>query len=742
MRKTSHSVPLRALAVLMAFTAGLSQAQAAIPAEERQFLLDFFAQTGGVNWQEKTGWGGSAGMECNWQGVTCTGDNVTELNLSNNNLSGKLPSLDALTQLKKLDVSYNSLTGSIPDLSKLSNLQDFSVNNNQLSGAIPDLSALVNLLDFRVYHNALTGTIPDLSKLTKLKVFMAYENQLNGAIPDLANLVNLQYFEVHDNQLSGALPDLSKVGSASSEDVYFRAYNNQLSGPLLDAVKMGKVHEFSVSFNQLTGAIPDLSSLSALRVYNVRDNLLNGTVSGVSPSLYQAFICGNSLQKSSSDALNIDWGTVNYSGTVKTPDWFACQKVALTGVNLSPNVLAFAGKATLSPTPANASLGTCTSSNPAIASVSGTTVTAGSTAGSVTVTCSGKSAAVTVGLPPPPTLTGIALESVGTILQFGQKANLVAQPVGADLGVCSSSDSSLLQVNGRQVTAQSRAGTASVACQGKRLSLIVAPARSISVTGKARVRPQVIMAGIDPMLIHHQDSSFKVFALVRPGQAEVTAVDLKTGDASFSQPLNFVGTYKNGDQLWSFALNFPAGTFNQEAVLSDLFGSKAEQFHFKVLSKDQNEHRFPGFLVDTLPLNTNPAASPGIAVVADPQDAPVKREWPQVLAAGFDPQLIDFDDTSFNVVAIVRPGINAVQTVTLAQNGGGFSQGMQLLGSLPNGDLVYGYTLNYPKATFASKTEAADLFGSMSGQFRILASDQNANQHAFPELLIGNFPLR
>lgn len=39
-------------------------ARAAIPASERQALLDLYASTNGAGWTTKTNWNGAAGTEC------------------------------------------------------------------------------------------------------------------------------------------------------------------------------------------------------------------------------------------------------------------------------------------------------------------------------------------------------------------------------------------------------------------------------------------------------------------------------------------------------------------------------------------------------------------------------------------------------------------------------------------------------------------------------------------------------
>jgi hypothetical protein len=67
-----------------------------------------------------TGWSSCSGAfldPCSCGGVTCADGDITELDLSTNNLKGTIPSsLAWLTQLTDLDLRYNDLTGLVPPL--------------------------------------------------------------------------------------------------------------------------------------------------------------------------------------------------------------------------------------------------------------------------------------------------------------------------------------------------------------------------------------------------------------------------------------------------------------------------------------------------------------------------------------------------------------------------------------------------------------------------------------------------
>ena len=101
------------------------------------FLFCISSATDGCDWISNSDWLGDDDY-CNWQGVTCTEDTnsqgfeVTEINLSNNNLVGFIPSsIGGLFNLERLDLSKNSLNGIIPtNLGLLASLEVLSLERN------------------------------------------------------------------------------------------------------------------------------------------------------------------------------------------------------------------------------------------------------------------------------------------------------------------------------------------------------------------------------------------------------------------------------------------------------------------------------------------------------------------------------------------------------------------------------------------------------------------------------------
>ncbi|MES2734406.1 MAG: PA14 domain-containing protein, partial [Bacteroidota bacterium] len=153
--------------------------------------------------------------------------------LSNNQLSGSLPtSLGKLTALQYLDLSYNQLSGSIPaELGNLIALEELSFYENQLSGSLPaELGNLSVLQTLNLSKNQLSGSIPEnVGNLPALSYLELSYNQFISLPLFSASISNGLY--VNYNRLTFESLELNKdnLAAYSPQDSVGAAANPTIS---------------------------------------------------------------------------------------------------------------------------------------------------------------------------------------------------------------------------------------------------------------------------------------------------------------------------------------------------------------------------------------------------------------------------------------------------------------------------------------------------------------------------------
>lgn len=171
---------------------------------------------------------------CQWRGVKCGQGRVVRFAPEGFGLRGYFApnTLTRLDQLRVLSLHNNSLSGPIPDLSALFNLKSLFLDQNSFSGIFPpSILSLHRLRILVLSHNNLTGVIPaGLSGLDRLSFLLLEWNQFNGSVPPL-NQPSLLAFNVSGNNLTGSIPvtpTLSRFGVSSFSS------NPDLCGEIID----------------------------------------------------------------------------------------------------------------------------------------------------------------------------------------------------------------------------------------------------------------------------------------------------------------------------------------------------------------------------------------------------------------------------------------------------------------------------------------------------------------------------
>ncbi|AES72102.1 putative protein kinase RLK-Pelle-LRR-I-1 family [Medicago truncatula] len=114
-----------------------------------------------------------------WEWVNCstaTPARITNINLSGRNLTGEIPrELNNMEALTELWLDRNLLTGQLPDMSNLINLKIMHLENNKLTGPLPTyLGSLPGLQALYIQNNSFTGDIP--AGLLSTKITFIYDD--------------------------------------------------------------------------------------------------------------------------------------------------------------------------------------------------------------------------------------------------------------------------------------------------------------------------------------------------------------------------------------------------------------------------------------------------------------------------------------------------------------------------------------------------------------------------------------
>ncbi|KAL4379964.1 hypothetical protein GQ457_02G033920 [Hibiscus cannabinus] len=202
---------------------------------------------------------------------------LTNLNLGNNNLTGKFPPSLGHTSLTLLNLRNNSMFGELPSaLQNCTGLVILDLSENHFSGSVP----------------AWMG-----DKLFRLVVLRLRSNNLDGHIPHkICALPYLQNLDLAHNNISGAIPkcfsNLSEMATKDQDYGYLESLYLELGEPFYFSASLvlkGREDEYGstlrlvtsmdLSVNSLTGEIPEeLGTLIGLISLNLSRNLLTGSI--------------------------------------------------------------------------------------------------------------------------------------------------------------------------------------------------------------------------------------------------------------------------------------------------------------------------------------------------------------------------------------------------------------------------------------------------------------------------------
>ncbi|EOY29538.1 Leucine-rich repeat receptor-like protein kinase family protein [Theobroma cacao] len=213
--------------------------------------------------------------------------NLTSRKLSNNNISGQIPSeFVKATKLQVCDLSSNNLVGEIPkELGELQLLFNLTLNDNHLSGSIPpEIGMLSDLMSLNLAANNLNSSIPgQLSMCEKLIELNLSNNILSGEIPsELGSLSFLEILDLSQNFLVGKIPE--QVGNLKTLEKLNLSHNKLLGFIPSTFADMLSLTSVDISYNQLKGLLPDIKAFHEASFEAFRNNkALCGNITGLEP---------------------------------------------------------------------------------------------------------------------------------------------------------------------------------------------------------------------------------------------------------------------------------------------------------------------------------------------------------------------------------------------------------------------------------------------------------------------------
>jgi len=184
-----------------------------------------------------TNWAPQNGDPCgqSWLGVTCSGSRVTTIKVPGMGLKGTLGyNMNLLTELSELDVSNNNLGGSDIPYNLPPNLERLNLEKNNFIGTLPySISQMAALKYLNLGHNQLSDINVMFDQLTNLTTLDFSYNSFSGNLPESFNsLTSLSTLYLQDNQFTGTIDVLTDLPLTD-----LNVANNQFSGSIPDKLK-------------------------------------------------------------------------------------------------------------------------------------------------------------------------------------------------------------------------------------------------------------------------------------------------------------------------------------------------------------------------------------------------------------------------------------------------------------------------------------------------------------------------
>lgn len=264
-------------------------------------LFSLYTNTSGDSWTDNTDWLTNYDI-CVWNGVTCSGGVVTELDLNTNNLDGIIPTdIDDLANLTLLDLSSNSLTSALPgQIGNIGPLVTLDISGNAgLTGNIPNnLTSLGSLTTFdfsstdlcEPQDSAFLAWVGSIITYTDSGILCEIDCSSTETTVDQAECEAL--FSLYNNTTGDSWNDNTNwlidydvctwfgVTCSGGHISDIALSSNNLDGSVPSQIgNFPYMTDLDLSTNSLTGSLPNqMTGLVNLLTFNMADNTLSGAL--------------------------------------------------------------------------------------------------------------------------------------------------------------------------------------------------------------------------------------------------------------------------------------------------------------------------------------------------------------------------------------------------------------------------------------------------------------------------------
>ncbi|XP_062146820.1 plant intracellular Ras-group-related LRR protein 5-like [Alnus glutinosa] len=193
---------------------------------------------------------------------------VTEMDLSENNIMALPATIGGLRALTKLDIHSNQLINLPESFGELINLTDLDLHANRLRSLPASFGNLINLINLDLSSNNFTHLPETIGNLSCLKRLVVETNELEELPYTIGSCSSLEELRLDFNQLK-ALPEA--IGKLECLKILTLHYN-RIKGLPTTMGNLFNLMELDVNFNELESIPENLCFAVSLKKLNVGKN--------------------------------------------------------------------------------------------------------------------------------------------------------------------------------------------------------------------------------------------------------------------------------------------------------------------------------------------------------------------------------------------------------------------------------------------------------------------------------------